>query len=153
MINNKPSRYAIVSAEFNRIYCDRLVEGAVDAFAAKGIDKSLVDVFFVPGTYEVPLAVKRLAKLGRYVGVVAIGVLVKGDTLHFECIAENACRALTDIGLEFDLPIGLSVIPAFNLEQVKERSAPTTGPDAGENRGYEAALAVVEMSEFPGSLG
>jgi len=144
-------RYAVVAAEFNRVHCERLVEGSLAGFAAKEVEENLVDVFWVPGSYEIPLAAKRLAETGSYVGLVAVGVLVKGETMHFEYIAENACRALTDIGLSADLPIGLAIIPALNLSQVEERACSVEDlglGGKGENRGYDAALAVLQMASF-----
>jgi len=141
-------RFAVISAEFNKIYCERLVAGAVAALETHGVGPSNIEVIWVPGSYELPLAARYAADSGRFSGIIALGVLIKGDTDHYHHVATEACSGLTRVMLETRVPVGLGIIPALNTAQVEERSQFSEDGFNEGNKGWESACAVLEMSSL-----
>lgn len=141
-------RFAVISAEFNKIYCERLVLGATAAFQAHGVDPSDIEIIWVPGSYELPLIAKVAAESGNFSGIVALGVLIKGDTDHYHHVATEACSGLTRVMLDTGLPVGLGIIPALNTTQVEERSQFSEEGFNEGNKGWESACAVLEASSL-----
>jgi len=134
---------AIVSSRWNSFIADRLVEGALDIIARHGGDLSAVTHIKVPGAFELPMAAKAVAASGRYDAVVALGVLIRGGTPHFDYISAEASKGLANAAMETGVPIGFGVIMANTIEQAIERG----GTKAG-NKGAEAALAAIEMANL-----
>lgn len=133
-------RYAIVVSRFNPEVTEGLLAGARQALAAAGVGDEAIAVFRVPGAFEIPLAAKRAAESGEFAAVVALGCLIKGDTMHFEYIAEAAAHGIMQAGLDTGVPITFGVLTTLTDEQAAERAAP--GP---ANKGGEAAVAAIEM--------
>ena len=131
------ARVAVVLSRYNDEVGEKLLAGALTE-----IDRHALayEVFRVPGAFEIPLLAQRLAQTKRFDGVVAIGVVIKGDTAHFEHVCNAVTSGLTRVGLDSGLPIGFGVITTDNLQQALDRA----GGKAG-NKGSEAALAVLEM--------
>ncbi|ROO25597.1 6,7-dimethyl-8-ribityllumazine synthase [Salinisphaera japonica] len=134
-------RIAIVATRWNDEIVDRLVDGAVDVLTDCGVEDDEITVFKVPGAFEIPLAVDRLAESGSYDGIVALGCVIRGDTPHFDFVAGECAKGLTAAMLEYGLPVGFGVITAENAEQADARAQ----PDEENNKGAESASAVVEM--------
>ena len=136
----RDERFCIIAGRFNESIVDRLVQGVLDALRRHGADDSRIDLVRVPGAYELPLAARQVAKSRQYDGVIALGVVIRGATPHFDYVCGECASGLSRVGLEFELPIGFGVLTCDTIEQAIERS----GTKAG-NKGSDAALATVEM--------
>jgi len=137
------ARYAIVAARFNERISERLVEGARHAFAAAKIPEDRVDLYWVPGSFELPQAAHHLAVTGRYAGIVCVGVIIRGQTPHYEHVAREAASGIRHVALATGVPTGFGVLTTLDEAQAWARA----GGDVG-NRGEEATAAVIEMAAF-----
>lgn len=135
-------KIAIVSTRWNDDIVDRLVDGAVDVLTDCGVREDDLTVVKVPGAFELPLAVDRLADSGDFDGIVALGAVIRGDTPHFDYVAGECAKGLSAAAIEYGIPVGFGVITADNAEQADARAQ----PDEDNNKGAEAASAVVEMA-------
>ena len=138
-LNAEKQTVAVVASRWNPLVTDRLLEGARSFFLRQGGREENLTVARVPGSAELPLAVKRLAATGRFQGLVALGAVIRGETSHHEAVTRFALGGLASIGLEFDLPIGLGVLTADTFEQALDRAGGKRG-----NKGEEAVAAVIE---------
>lgn len=134
-------RFAIVVSSFNKEISDGLLRGAREALSESGVKDADVTIVRVPGAFEIPLAARRLASTGRFAGVICLGCLIKGDTMHFEYIAEAASHGIMAVSADTGVPVTFGVLTTLTEEQAVVRSA-----DGRGNKGREAALAAVEMS-------
>ena len=134
------ARYAIVAARFNEAISERLVNGARHAFAAAKIPEDRVDLFWVPGSFELPQAAHHLALTGRYAGIVCLGVVIRGQTPHFDLVAAEIARSVARAGFDTGVPVTFGVLTTDTLEQAVERAGAKSG-----NKGWDAALAAIEM--------
>ena len=132
--------FGIVASRFNDFIVRPLLDGALDAIKRHGGDLGAVDVIWVPGSYEVPLAAKRLALTGRYHAVVCLGAVIRGATAHFDYVAGGVSSGISAVALETNLPVVFGVITTETIEQAIERA----GTKAG-NKGFEAAVTAIEM--------
>ncbi len=131
---------ALVCSRFNRQLVDRLESGARTALVARGVDESRVDTFWVPGALEIPSAAKWVMDSGRYDALVGIGVVLRGETYHFEVVSDQSAAGLMSLALVGDLVITNGILTLDTLEQALDRA----GGDLG-NKGAEAAVAALEM--------
>lgn len=136
-------RFAIVASRFNEFVVDRLVEGAIDALVRHGASEKNLEIVRVPGAFEMPLAVRRLAQTRRYDAIVALGAVVRGQTSHFDIVAGENASGLSRAQLESGVPVGNGVLTTESMEQAIDRA----GGKAG-NKGAEAALAALEMANL-----
>lgn len=136
-------RFAVVASRFNQHVVERLVDGALDALVRHGVSADDVDVVWVPGAWELPLAARRLLVTERYDAIVAVGAVIRGDTPHFDFVAGEASRGLATAGAEFDTPIGFGLLTCDNDEQAQARAGGAHG-----NKGWDAALAALEMVDL-----
>jgi 6,7-dimethyl-8-ribityllumazine synthase len=136
-------RFAIVAARFNGSYVQSLVDGAVDCLNRLGAEERDVDLFWVPGSFEIPQAALAAARSGRYDAVVALGVVIRGATAHFDLVAGEAARGIAAVGRETGVPAAFGVVTAETLEQAAERCGSKMG-----NRGWDAAQSAVEMANL-----
>ena len=134
-------RFAIVVSRFNEDITSGLLNGARTALAAAGVSDANVTVVHVPGAFEIPAAALRLAQLGSFDAIVCLGCLIKGDTMHFEYIAEAASHGIMNVSVTTGVPVAFGVLTTMTDAQAVERSQPGDG-----NKGREAALAAVEMA-------
>ncbi len=137
---NCTGRYALVVARFNAFVVESLLAGAIDTLRRHGIKDEDITVFRVPGAWELPLAVKRVAATKKFDAVVALGAVIRGGTAHFEYVAGEAAKGLASVGLNADLPVIFGVLTVDSIEQAIERA----GTKAG-NKGAEAAAGALEM--------
>jgi 6,7-dimethyl-8-ribityllumazine synthase len=134
-------RFAIVVSRFNPEITDGLLAGARAALGEADVRDEDVTLVRVPGAFELPIAAQRLAESGRFDAVICLGCLIKGDTMHFEYIADAATRGIAEIGLATGVPVAFGVLTTLTDEQAEVRARPGEG-----NKGREAALAAVEMA-------
>jgi len=139
-LNAKGFRFAIVVSRFNSFITDRLVEGALDALKRHGADEHKIDIYRVPGSFEIPLAAKLLAKKRDVDAVVCLGAVIKGATPHFHYVASEVTKGIAQSSLELEKPIAFGIITSDSIEQAIERA----GTKAG-NKGYDAAISAIEM--------
>ena len=134
------ARVAIVATRWNVEIVDALMDGAYRCLEDWGVPDESVDEFYAPGAYEIPLAVSALLQSGDYDGVIALGAVIRGDTPHFDFVAGQCSRGLMDVQLRHGAPVGFGVLTVNTAEQAIERTG--AGDD---NKGYEAAAAMLEM--------
>jgi 6,7-dimethyl-8-ribityllumazine synthase len=136
-------RIGIVVSRFNEEITTKLLEGAVECLVRHGVRFQDVDVLWVPGAWELPLAAERLLSLERFDAIVALGAVIRGETPHFDYVAGEASRGLADLQREFVIPIGFGLLTTENDEQAEARSGGAHG-----NKGWDAALAALEMADL-----
>ncbi len=139
--------FGIVASRFNHLLVDRLIEGAIDCILRHGGDEENIHLVRVPGSWELPIAVKELINKKKVDGVIALGVLIRGQTPHFDYIASEVAKGLAMVSLETGKPVSFGVITADTLEQAIERAGTKQG-----NKGWESALALIEMVNLLRSL-
>ena len=135
--------FAVVASRFNEFIVNSLLDGALDAIKRHGGDEQAVDVAWVPGCYEIPLAARRLALSGSYDAVICLGVVIRGSTPHFDYVAGAASSGVSSVALETDIPTIFGVLTTETIEQAIERA----GTKAG-NKGFEAAVSAIEMASL-----
>jgi len=136
-------RFALVVSRFNDFICQRLLVGAEDCLKRHGAAEADLTLVRVPGSWEIPLAVRTLAASGRFEAVVALGALIRGETPHFDVLAAEVAKSLSQIALETGVPVGFGVLTTDTVEQAVERA----GAKAG-NKGWDAALSALEMANL-----
>jgi 6,7-dimethyl-8-ribityllumazine synthase len=135
------ARYAILASRWNPRIMDVLVEGARAALLAHGVAENAIDVVRVPGALELPVTAQALARAGKHAALVALGCVVRGDTRHYEHVADESARGLMDVALEHALPVANGVLAVENYADAEARAGGAHG-----NKGEEAALAALEMA-------
>jgi 6,7-dimethyl-8-ribityllumazine synthase len=140
-------RVAIIASRFNDFIGERLVAGALDALIRSGASGDAIDLVRVPGAFEIPLAVREVARSGRYDAVVCVGCVIRGATPHFDYVAGEMAAGIAAVARETGVPIGFGVLTTETVDQAIERA----GSKAG-NKGFEAAMAAVEMANLVRSL-
>jgi len=133
-------KFGIIVSRFNDFIGEKLVGGAIDALLRHGANEADINVFKVPGSFEIPLTAKKIALTKKYDAIICLGVIIRGDTPHFEYIAAEVSKGIASVGLDTGTPIIFGVLTTENIEQAIERS----GTKAG-NKGFDAANAAVEI--------
>jgi 6,7-dimethyl-8-ribityllumazine synthase len=141
------ARFALVAARFNSFIVDALLTGAIEALKKHGASTAQISVVRVPGSWEIPLVCERLASSKKYDAIVALGAVIRGGTAHFEHVANAASRGISEVALKFGIPVVFGVLTTDTVEQASDRA----GPKAG-NKGFEAALAAIEMVSLDRAL-
>ena len=136
-------KFAIVVARFNSFMVERLLEGALDALERSGANGDDIDVVRVPGAFELPLLAQKMANSGKYDAVIALGVVIRGATSHYDLVVNEASKGIAHASLSSGVPVLLGVVTTENIEQAIERS----GTKAG-NKGAEVAVAAIEMANL-----
>jgi 6,7-dimethyl-8-ribityllumazine synthase len=136
-------RFAVVASRFNEEVTHKLVDGAVEALLRHGAAFDDVDVVWVPGAWELPAAARHLLATERYHALVAIGAVIRGDTPHFEYVAGEAARGLAQASADFETPVGFGLLTCDTMDQAQARAGGEHG-----NKGWDAALAAVEMADL-----
>jgi 6,7-dimethyl-8-ribityllumazine synthase len=136
-------RFAIVVSRWNDAYTSRLCDGAKDALRHAGADENSIEIFEVPGAFELPLACLKAAESGDFDAVIALGVVIRGDTPHFDYVAGQAAAGIMNASLQSGVPVMFGVITADTTEQVEARSG-----DGEDNKGFEAAVSAIEMAHL-----
>jgi 6,7-dimethyl-8-ribityllumazine synthase len=136
-------RFACVAARFNDLVVDALVRGAIDTLKRHGASDKQIEIVRVPGAFEIPLVIRKLAQSRRYDALIALGAVIRGQTPHFDYVAGECASGLARIGLETGLPIAFGVLTTDTVEQAMDRA----GGKAG-NKGADAALCAIEMANL-----
>ena len=146
-LNAKGIKVGIVVSRFNDLFTGQLLKGAIDCLERHGADEKDVEIAWVPGAYEQPVVLKKMAQTGRFHVLVSLGVVIQGSTSHAGLINAQVARALTQISLDSGVPVVDGIVAADNLDQAIERC----GSKAG-NRGWSAAQTAIEMASLVASL-
>jgi 6,7-dimethyl-8-ribityllumazine synthase len=142
-LNARGIKFGIVVSRFNGSVTERLLEGALDALKTHGGEEKDIVVVRVPGAFEIPLVAKQLAASGNYDALICLGAIIRGDTPHFEYIAEAVTTGIGVVIMENRLPVSFGVLTTNNVEQAMERAGAKS-----ENKGFEAALTAIEMASL-----
>lgn len=132
--------FAIIVSRFNDFISSKLVEGAMDALNRHGVNEDKVSIIKVPGSFEIPMTAKSLAKKKKFDAIICLGAVIRGATPHFDYVAAEVSKGIATVSLESDIPVTFGVLTTDNLEQAIERA----GSKAG-NKGWDAAVAAMEM--------
>ena len=135
----KNKKIAIVAARFNSFVVEHLISGAKEALLKSGTKETNIELYYVPGAFEIPLALKKTVNTGKFDGIVALGAVIRGGTPHFEYVAGECVKGISQISLESEIPIAFGVLTVDTVEQAIERSG------SSENKGAEAAESVIRM--------
>lgn len=139
-LSAKGFKFALIVARFNHFITENLLQGAVDALVRSGADKDAIEVFRVPGAFEIPLVAKRLADKAQYDAIICLAALIRGETPHFDFIASEVTKGVAQVSLESGLPVSYGIITADNTEQAVERAGNKMG-----NKGFQAAQSALEL--------
>ena len=139
-MNAKGFRFAIVVSRWNDFLTSKLLDGALDALESAGADEDAIEVFKVPGSFELPLTSLKAAQSGNFDAVIALGVVIRGETAHFDYVAGQAASGIAQAGLQSGIPVIFGVVTTENVEQAINRAGVKSG-----NKGYEAAMSAVEV--------
>lgn len=140
-------RIAVVASRFNETITQKLVDGAMDALVRHGVAYDDIDLVWVPGAWELPIAARLLLVTERYHALVALGAVIRGETPHFDVVARESTGGLSRASADFEIPVGLGVLTCDTMAQAASRS----GGDHG-NKGWDAALAALEMADLADRL-
>ncbi|MCF8266693.1 MAG: 6,7-dimethyl-8-ribityllumazine synthase [Ignavibacteriales bacterium] len=142
-LNAQGKKFAIVAGRFNEFITNRLISGALDCLKRHGAEENGITLVWVPGSYEIPHAAKKLALSKKYDGVICLGAVIRGATPHFDYVAAEVSKGIALVGLETGLPVIFGVITADSIEQAIERAGTKSG-----NKGWDAALTAIEMVDL-----
>ncbi len=148
MLNGREQRFAIVVSRFNEFICGKLLDGAKDALIRHETAAENIDVYWVPGSFEIPLVAKRVAETGSYDAVICLGAVIRGATAHFEYVSAEVSKGIASVSLETGVPVIFGVLTTDTIEQAVERA----GTKAG-NKGFEAAMTAIEMADLLKKVG
>lgn len=137
---SKEFKYALIVSRFNHFITEKLMEGAIDALTRSGAKSEEIDVYKVPGAFEIPPVAKRVAIKKKYDAVICLGSVIRGETPHFDYIANEVTKGIALLSLEFAIPISYGIITADNTEQAIERAGNKMG-----NKGFQAAQSAIEL--------
>ncbi len=139
-LNVRDARFCILAARFNDRIVEDLIRGALDALKRHGVAEAAIDIVRVPGAFELPLAARKVARMRHYDGLIALGVVIRGATPHFDYVCGECAAGLNRVSLEFEVPLGFGVLTCDTVDQAIERSGVKHG-----NKGADSALAALEM--------
>jgi 6,7-dimethyl-8-ribityllumazine synthase len=142
-LNAQGLKFAIVVSRFNDFICEHLLSGALDVLIRNGAADGDVEVFKVPGAFEIPQVAKKVVLSKKFDAVICLGAVIRGATPHFEYIAAEVSKGVAMIGLEGEVPVAFGVLTTDNLEQAIERAGTKSG-----NKGWDAALSAIEMANL-----
>jgi len=136
-------KFGIIVARFNEFIGGKLLSGALDGLKRHGVDDKSVEIAWVPGAFEIPLVAQKMAKSGKYDGVICLGAVIRGATSHYEFVAGEVTKGIAAVTLQTGVPVIFGVLTTENIEQAIERA----GTKAG-NKGYDAAVTAIEMANL-----
>lgn len=136
-------RVGIVASRFNEFIVSKLVGGAQDGLERHGVDTDQIDLAWVPGAFELPLAAKKMAQSGKYDAVLCLGAVIRGSTPHFDYVCAEVSKGVAHVGMDSEIPVVFGVLTTDTIEQAIERA----GTKAG-NKGFDAAVTAIEMANL-----
>ena len=147
MLLGEGLKFGIVIARFNDFLTAKMLEGALDALARHGVDEEDIEVGWVPGSFEIPLAAQKLANTKRFDAIICLGAVIRGGTPHFEYVASEVTKGIAQVGLNTGIPVIYGVLTTDTLEQAIERAGTKQG-----NEGAKAAITAIEMANLLASI-
>ena len=147
-LNYQGGRFAILSTRFNGFIVEPLEAGAIDALTRSGVPEDMIDVYKLPGAYEMPVVAQKLAQSDKYDAVIGLGAVIRGSTAHFDYVAGEAAKGLSKVALDTGKPVIFGVLTTDTIEQSIERA----GTKAG-NKGAESAITAIEMVNLMKQIG
>jgi 6,7-dimethyl-8-ribityllumazine synthase len=144
----KGLKFGIVVSRFNNFISERLLEGAMDALRRNGAEEGDCLLVRVPGSFEIPLAAKKMVKSGRYDAIICLGAVIRGATPHFAYIATEVTKGIASLTLESEVPVSFGVLITDTIEQAIERAGTKVG-----NKGFDAAMSAIEMTNLLKEIG
>lgn len=142
-LSAKGLKFLLVASRFNRVFADQLLNGAIDCLLRHSAEEKNIEVIWVPGAFEIPQTIKKCLKKGNYDAVIPLGVVIRGDTPHFDYIASEVSKGIATLGLEEKIPVVFGILTCDNLEQAMERSSAKSG-----NKGWDAAISAIELANL-----
>lgn len=143
ILNAKDKRFAIIVSRFNDFISGKLLEGALDCLRRHQADENNINIYWVPGSFEMPITAQRIAGTGKFDSIICLGAIIRGATPHFDFVASVASKGIANASLKTEVPISFGVLTTDTIEQAIERA----GTKAG-NKGWDAALSAIEMSDL-----
>ncbi|MBF0426354.1 MAG: 6,7-dimethyl-8-ribityllumazine synthase [Magnetococcales bacterium] len=143
VLNAAGGRFALVVSRFNGFIGERLLDGALDCLVRHGANPADLTVIRVPGAFEIPMAADKAARSGRYLGIICLGAVIRGQTPHFDYVAAEVSKGIAGAAMATGVPIGFGVLTTDTVEQAIDRA----GTKAG-NKGWDTALSVIEMADL-----
>lgn len=140
-------KFAIIASRWNDFFVARLVDGAIDAVTRHGGDAGSLTVYRVPGSFEIPLLARRLAASGRWDALICLGCVIRGQTPHFDYVAGEVFKGLTQVSLDTGVPVAVGIVTADSIDQAIDRAGAKSG-----NKGFDAAVTAIEMANLLRSL-
>ena len=140
LVSKNEGKVAIIVSRFNEFITSKLLSGALDGLIRHGLSEDQIDIIWVPGAFEIPLIAKKIVKKDEYVGAIALGAVIRGNTTHYDYVCNEVTKGVATVSLEIEKPVIFGVVTTENIEQAIERA----GTKAG-NKGFDSALTLVEM--------
>lgn len=140
-------KFGIVVSRFNEFISQRLLDGALDTLRRHDVEDQGIDIAWVPGAFEMPVAAQEMAATGRYDAIICLGAVIRGGTPHFEYVASESAKGIAHVSLSNSLPVAFGIITADTIEQAVERAGTKSG-----NKGADAAISAIEMANLMRSL-
>ena len=144
----KNKRFAIIVSRYNELIGSKLLDGAMDCLTRHDAADESIDIIWVPGAFEIPITAKKIAMTGSYDSVICLGAVIRGETPHFDFVAAEATKGIAQASLETGVPIIFGIVTTDTVEQAVNRAGTTAG-----NRGFDAALSAIEMSNLFTKIG
>jgi 6,7-dimethyl-8-ribityllumazine synthase len=148
VLSAKGLKFALLVSRFNEFITTRLKESALDVLTRSGASEKDIDLIMLPGSFEMPLIAKVMARSGKYDAIICLGAIIRGTTPHFEYVASEAAKGIAKVSLDEELPVAFGIITADNIEQAIERAGTKSG-----NKGRDAALTAIEMVNLLRTIG
>lgn len=140
VINDKKIKIAIIVSKFNELITSKLLEGALNCIETFDLKENNYDIFWVPGSFEIPIIAKKIAKNKKYNSIICLGAIIKGETDHYDFVAKEVSKGILEVGLNSEIPTIFGILTCDNSEQALDRAGIKSG-----NKGYESVLAAIEM--------
>lgn len=134
------SKVAIISTRFNEFISSKLVDGAIDGLTRHGMNDDEIDIYYVPGAFEIPVIASKLANSKKYDAVIALGAVIRGATSHYDYVCSEVSKGVANVSLQTGVPVLFGVLTTDNIEQAIERAGTKSG-----NKGYDCAVCAIEM--------
>lgn len=147
-LNAKELKFAIIVSRFNDFITSKLLSGAEDALIRHGVAEKDIDIFWVPGAFEIPLIAKKIARQKKYNAIIALGTVIRGATSHYDYVCNEVAKGVANVAHQEETPVIFGVLTTENIEQAIERA----GTKAG-NKGAEAAVSAIEMANLIKTIG
>ncbi|MEI7640670.1 MAG: 6,7-dimethyl-8-ribityllumazine synthase [bacterium] len=142
-LTGKGKKFGIVIARFNEFFGKNLLSGAVDCLTRHGVSEESIDVYWTPGCFEIPNALVNIVKKHKYDAIITLGVIVRGETPHFDYIASEVSKGVANVSMSSGIPVAFGIVTADSVEQAMDRAGVKSG-----NKGFDAALSAIEMANL-----